>query len=471
LFACSDSGKANPVPPADAGGDAAFTYAATGCAYTVAPPESHDLADVALDDGQAPTDPTQAAPQRVRLGLGGNTTFGAAGYADPTTTAAFVWETAADFHGSKVRLGPSPTSFTTTQTGFSYVSAGAGPSNFHEVDVCGLTPATTYYYQVGGGAPGSEIWSATQSFTTLPAAGPVTIGVSGDSRDSSTIFQLVNERMRDAAVSMQLFSGDLILLGNEETQFSQWLDAIWTDPNDATKFLTLGQQLILFVGGNHEAMTTQYYANVALPGSGPAAESYGSFVVGSAHVLLLDDEAIAGEENSTFAPTQLAWIDQDLTLAEADRKNHPFLVVVHHRGDFSTSLHENDPDVVATRTALVPLWDKHHVDLVLNGHDHEYERSKPVTGPVSAPVVQTSSTAGTTYTICAGAGATSYTPGTTPVAYRQTNAAFGSGTPYVGVYSLVTFDGGTLTYKAYGLKTAGGSVAGDDVIDSFTLSR
>ena len=93
------------------------------------------------------------------------------------------------------------------------------------------------------------------------------------------------------------------------------------------------------------------------------------------------------------------------------------------------------------------------------------------TGPVSAPVVQTSSTAGTTYTICAGAGATSYTPGTTPVAYRQTNAAFGSGTPYVGVYSLVTFDGGTLTYKAYGLKTAGGSVAGDDVIDSFTLSR
>ena len=53
----------------------------------------------------------------------------------------------------------------------------------HQVDVCGLTPGTTYYYQVGGGAAGGEIWSATQSFTTVPAAGdPITVGVYGDAR-------------------------------------------------------------------------------------------------------------------------------------------------------------------------------------------------------------------------------------------------------------------------------------------------
>ncbi len=29
------------------------------------------------------------------------------------------------------------------------------------------------------------------------------------------------------------------------------------------------------------------------------------------------------------------------------------------------------------RDALVPIWDKHHVDLVLNGHDHNYQRFAP----------------------------------------------------------------------------------------------
>ena len=50
--------------------------------------------------------------------------------------------------------------------------------------------------------------------------------------------------------------------------------------------------MILFVGGNHEAMSSQYYANIALPGAGAAAETYASFVLGNAHFLLLDDEAI-----------------------------------------------------------------------------------------------------------------------------------------------------------------------------------
>ena len=61
----------------------------------------------------------------------------------------------------------------------------------HEVHVCGLNPATTYYYQVGGGASGAEVWSATQSFTTVPASGTVTIGISGDARDQVSTFQLV----------------------------------------------------------------------------------------------------------------------------------------------------------------------------------------------------------------------------------------------------------------------------------------
>ena len=50
-----------------------------------------------------------------------------------------------------------------------------------------LEPKTTYYYQVGGGPAGKEVWSDVRTFTTATApdaSAEVRIGVSGDSRDS-----------------------------------------------------------------------------------------------------------------------------------------------------------------------------------------------------------------------------------------------------------------------------------------------
>ncbi len=445
------------------------TYAPQGCAYKVTPPDARGFTDFAPDDTTMPGD----APQRVRLGLGGTTTSGMPGYADASTTAAFTWESAAATHAAKVKLGSAPDALSDVHAGYSWVTPGGigSAANMHEVHVCGLTAGKTYYYQVGGGPAGSETWSATQSFTTVPATGKITIGLSGDSRDSAEIFQLVQGRMRDAGVSAQLFSGDLVLFGTQEDVYAQWLDKAWKDPVDATKFLTLGQQLILAVPGNHENSSAQFYGNFALPGDGAFAESFSSVNLGSAHVVLLDDQAIAVSSTGEAAMAQLAWLDADLTKAEANRKDQPFIVVVHHRGELSTSEHMPDIDVTTMRKALMPVWDKHHVDLVLNGHDHNYERSKPVTGPADAPVVAASATAGTTYVVCAGSGANAYTPGAGTVAYREKNVGFGMGTMYVGVYSVFTLDGGTLTFNAYGLKSAGGSMMGDDVIDTFTLTR
>ena len=86
----------------------------------------------------------------------------------------------------------------------------------------------------------------------------------------------------------------------------------------------------------------------------------------------------ARADSSAEAQAQLAWIEQDLAAANADRADHPFIVVISHRGMFSTSLHATDPDVLATRASLAPLYDKYKVDLVVNGHDHEYERTYPI---------------------------------------------------------------------------------------------
>jgi hypothetical protein len=484
--ACSSSSSNRAAPSDDggAGGDDAgapsITYAPSGCAYTVTSPESRGFTGQALDAPTAFADPTMAAPVRVRVGLGGGTTFGQAGYPDATTTAAFTWETTdTSVVAAQVQLGTSPTSLTTVQAGMSWttppptvgVGTGEPAARMHEVHVCGLTPGTTYYYQVGGGPAASPVWSATQTFTTLPATGAMTIGVSGDSRDSSDIFQLVQLRMRDAAVAAQLFSGDFVLWGTQESLFATWLDAAWKDPNDATKFLTLGQQLMLPVAGNHENESSQYFGNFALPGDGAYAKTYGSVVLGSAHVLLLDDQQISENGSSAEAVAQLAWIDADLTAAEADRANHPFILVVHHRGELGTGTHSADSDVVAMRAALMPLWDAHHVDIVFNGHEHDYERSKPSTGPSTAPAPQSAPNAGTTYIVCGGAGADADPPGTAAIDYRAISVGFGAGTPYVGAYGLLQIDVHSLTWTAYGLKSSGGTVAGDDVVDTYTLMR
>jgi hypothetical protein len=477
-FACSGGGsKSSPAEAgtgddagSDDGGTVSLTYSPQGCNYTYTPPDTLGYLDLAVDD-TGPVDPTQGAPQRVRLGLGGGTDKGQAGYADPTTSATFTWETAESNHAAKVKLGTSAAALSQTQTGYTWTLKPTLGTNafFHEVHVCGLTAGTTYFYQVGGGPAGAEVWSAPQSFTTAPASGSITVGVYGDSRDQVTTWQAVQVRMRNAAVTMSLVGGDLVDIGGEETLYGQWLDAIWHDPNDATKFLTLGQQYIVPINGNHENDTATSFANWAIPGDGLYAETYASFDLGNTHFTLVDDQQMALAPSGAEAKAQLAWLDKDLAAAAADRTVHPFIVVIGHRCLFSTSTHGAEKEVTDLRGVLVPIFDKYSVDLVVNGHDHDYERSKPLKAgspPNGDPVVGQ----GTTYVVSAGAGADAYPTGT-PAAFTAKSVAYGSGTSYIGAYSLLTLSGNTLKLDAYGLKASATTVAGDDAIDTLTLTH
>jgi acid phosphatase type 7 len=472
VLACGKSSSATTAAGEDGGGDASsFTYAPQGCGYTYTPPSSLAYLDLAVDDG-GPVDPVNGVPLRVRVGLGGATTKGQPGYADPTTTAAFTWETAESDHAAKVRMGTAPGALTQVSTGYTWTalaSIGNQPSYFHEVHVCGLTPGTTYFYQVGGGPTGAEVWSATQSFTTMPSSGAITLGLFGDARDASSTWQAVHVRMKNAGITMSLVSGDVVDSAGLESLYVTWLDAIWQDPSNAAEFLTLGQQYILPINGNHENDLTMSFANWAIPGDGPYAETYASFDLGNTHFMMIDDEHIGLDPTSAETAAQLKWVDQDLSAAAADRANHPFIVVIGHRCMFSSSTHGTDPDVLAARGALVPLYDKYSVDLVVNGHDHDYERSNPLHAgnpPSGAPVVGT----GTTYVVSAGAGADAYPTGTAQP-FTQTSVAYGSGTNYLGSYSLLQLQGNTIQLTAYGLKASSTTVADDDVIDSLTLSH
>jgi hypothetical protein len=87
-----------------------------------------------------------------------------------------------------VRYGTSSGSYPSTATGNStFYKYGAKYTSplLHHVWVSGLSPATTYYYQVGD----ASAWSAEFSFTSSPGVGPTffpyTIGFVADIGENS----------------------------------------------------------------------------------------------------------------------------------------------------------------------------------------------------------------------------------------------------------------------------------------------
>jgi 3',5'-cyclic AMP phosphodiesterase CpdA len=174
------------------------------------------------------------------------------------------------------------------------------------------------------------------------------------------------------------------------------------------------------------------------------------------------------------AQEQLAWLGSDLAAANNDRTAHPFIFVYSHRGLFSTSMHSADPDVLEARTILAPIYAQYKVDGVFNGHDHEYERTYPITpgSPITGDpnVVQSG---GTVYSICAGVGADPYAVGTSSETWRATKSAFGNvatSTPnstWLGFYSTLSLGTASVKLTAYALTSAGN----DPVVDTYTFQH
>jgi Calcineurin-like phosphoesterase/Purple acid Phosphatase, N-terminal domain len=75
---------------------------------------------------------------------------------------------------------------------------------------------------------------------------------------------------------------------------------------------------------------------------------------------------------------QTAWLERVLARARAD-ETIDWIVVQMHQDALTSSITGNGSDL-GIREAWLPLFDQYQVDLVVCGHDHDYERSFPVRG-------------------------------------------------------------------------------------------
>ncbi len=72
------------------------------------------------------------------------------------------------------------------------------------------------------------------------------------------------------------------------------------------------------------------------------------------------------------ARIQAEWLDAVLTASHASWK-----FVMFHHPVYASHISRDNPNL---RREWVPIFDKHHVDLVLQGHDHAYLRTYPMRG-------------------------------------------------------------------------------------------
>jgi 3',5'-cyclic AMP phosphodiesterase CpdA len=308
----------------------------------------------------------------------------------------------------------------------------------HRVAASGLQPDTVYAYALGYG-PNPD-WARWRTVRTGPRR----------SRDFSFLYlgdpqtgleawgRLIEGAYRRRPdLGFVMIAGDLVDRGNERTNWDHFF----------LRAARVFDRLPLMpCVGNHEYLDKGpqlYRSFFALPENGPAGIDRNlvyAFEHGGAAFAVLD--STLGVTDPRLARLQAEWLDATFARSKADWKfvmfHHP--VYASHPSRESPSLGD----------AWVPLFDRHRVDLVLQGHDHAYLRTYPMRGGRRAEPHEQ----GTVYVVSVS-GDKFYDQA--PREYVQ------KGLTHVSTYQTIDVRGELLTYRAF-----------DDLgreVDSFTRDK
>ncbi|MEU3861393.1 metallophosphoesterase family protein [Streptomyces sp. NPDC028722] len=321
--------------------------------------------------------------------------------ADPRTQMRIAWQVPSAVRRPYVRLGLRPDGLgprvaaeirPLRTPGVAGVRPALEQYYVHAA-VDGLTPGTTYYYGVGhdGWEPtASAHCAALASFRTAPAHPE----------------RFVFTAFGDQGVGRAAHAGDDLMLRQEPAFHLHAGDLCYADVNGTGRrsdgydpafwdlFLKQNEPVArsvpwMVTTGNHD-MEAWYspdgyggqLARFSLPDNGfdphgtPGAYA---FTYGNAAFVALDANDVSYEIPANLGHSggrQTAWLDRTLGALRAAR-GIDFVVVFFHHCAYSTSQHASDGGV---RARWLPLFAKHRVDLVINGHNHVYERTDAVRG-------------------------------------------------------------------------------------------
>lgn len=265
----------------------------------------------------------------------------------------------------------------------------AGSSQIHEGRLPNLKPRTKYYYSIYQNDVLLE-GDTTNYFYTSPIPGmasePVRMVAFGDCGT------LQPAQMEVAKRVSEYFGGKpidgMLLLGDNAYNYG-------FDKEYQSNFFNIYQSLFLKntvlwpSPGNHDysdrtwpndiGERPDYYKIFSLPTKGESGgvasgnAAYYSYDYANVHFVSLD--SYGTEDTKKMSDTlskQVLWLKKDLAANKL-----PWTVVYFHHPPYTKGSHDSDTelDLVAIRENLVKVLDYYKVDVVLNGHSHNYERS------------------------------------------------------------------------------------------------
>ena len=217
------------------------------------------------------------------------------------------------------------------------------------------------YYDSQGldvGAPSSS-WTPTE--TLDGSAGEARVAVVGDpgtgGPDEYAVASVISQEQAQTPYQALLLLGDLVYPDGQADEVNKAV----LDPFGPL----LDQHVrLLPVLGNHDYGSGE--ADAIMRQLGKTSDWY-STVVGPAEVIVLDS-------NQVDDPQQTAWLQQTL-----EQSSSRWIIAAMHHPPYSAGYHGSDLDV---RDAWSGLFARYGVDLVLAGHDHDYQRSQVIDGVV-----------------------------------------------------------------------------------------
>jgi hypothetical protein len=290
---------------------------------------------------------------------------------DAARSLVWTWRTEPGVRTTALRLTNDPSRPFRTIEGDSHLVESPGLLNDpmirrHCAAATDLTPGTAYSYSLGDGV--SEEWTPWKVVRTAPTGPrPFRFLYLGDPQcgleEWGKLLANAHHLHPDAAFLM--IAGDLVDRGNERTNWDHFF----------LRAAGVFEELpLLPCAGNHEYLDQGprlYRAVFALPANGPAAVDSGlvySFEYGDAFFAVLDSTSAVSD--ARLAAKQAEWLDDRLA-----RTRTTWKVVMFHHPVYASHPKRESP---ALRDAWVPVFDKHGVDLVLQGHDHAYLRTYPL---------------------------------------------------------------------------------------------
>jgi hypothetical protein len=366
--------------------------------------------------------------------------------ADPTTQMAVAWQVAAPVSSPFIRVGPSPWDLSgpiradirNLASAYSIWGANAvdsiAPSvtgdpveqYYVHATIDGLRPGRTYFYSVG-----HQDWdfsgdvTSLGTFSTAPAGrNPFRFtafgdqGVTYDAVGTGNLIRTYNPafHLHAGDISYAESGGSGLITDSYDPRV--W-DSWFTQVEPAAG--AIPWQIAV---GNHE-METWYspdgyggqYARWDFPGEHTSSTppTYYSFVYGNVGIVSLDANDVSYELPANLgysAGAQVSWLKSTLAALRANPDVDFIVAYFHHCAYCTCTAHGSEG---GARQYFAPVFDTYQVDLVINGHNHIYERTDPLRGGTvslsgGAPIGSTvhPATDGTTYITAGGAGKSLY---------------------------------------------------------------